>query len=124
MAMIRLIPKNGGSRMDLPMKYHLPCHKRFPEGFKDVYGRMKWSDVSPTITGGCVSPSKGRFLHPSQNRAISLREAALLQTFPQNYYFSLKSGRQGVALMIGNALPPTFIKRHALAIKHALVASQ
>lgn len=121
MEMIRRIPKNGGSRMDLPKRFHLDCHKRFPEGFKDVYGRMAWDDVSPTITGGCVSPSKGRFLHPSQNRAITLREAALLQTFPRNYYFSLNGGRQGVALMIGNALPPAFIKRHALAIKRTLL---
>jgi len=118
--MISLIPKDGGSRSDLPLKYHLPCHKRLPGGFKDVYGRMSWDDISPTITGGCVSPSKGRFLHPSQNRAITLREAALLQTFPKNYRFSLDNGKQGVALMIGNALPPAFIKRHALAIKRAL----
>lgn len=120
--MINLIPKDGGSRMDLPEKYHLRCHRRFPGGFKDVYGRMKWEDVSPTITGGCVSPSKGRFLHPSQNRAITLREAALLQTFPKNYRFSLKSGKQRVALMIGNALPPAFIRAHALAIKKVLLA--
>src|SRR3989344_1825958 len=118
--MIKLIPKDGGSRTDLPLKYHLPCHKRMPAGFKDVYGRMSWDQVSPTITGGCISPSKGRFLHPSQNSAITLREAALLQTFPKNYHFSLDSGRQGVALMIGNALPPAFIKKHALAIKRAL----
>ena len=120
MEMIRLIPKDGGSRTDLPLKYHLPCHKKMPGGFKDVYGRMSWDEVSPTITGGCISPSKGRFLHPSQNRAITLREAALLQTFPKNYRFSLESGRQGVALMIGNALPPMFIKKHALAIKKVL----
>lgn len=121
MEMIRLIPKDGGSRTDLPSKYHLPCHKKLPGGFKDVYGRMSWDEVSPTITGGCISPSKGRFLHPSQNRAITLREAALLQTFPKDYLFSLDNGRQGVALMIGNALPPAFIKRHALAIKRVLV---
>ncbi len=121
--MISLVPKDGGSRMDLPIEFHLPCHKRFPQGFKDVYGRMSWDEVSPTITGGCISPSKGRFLHPSQNRSITLREAALLQTFPQNYYFSLGRGRQGVALMIGNALPPTFIERHASAIRDSLVSS-
>jgi DNA (cytosine-5)-methyltransferase 1 len=121
--MISKIPKNGGSRMDLPKKYHLPCHKKYPAGFKDVYGRMKWENVAPTITGGCISPSKGRFLHPSQNRSITLREAALLQSFPKNYFFSLNKGRQGVALMIGNALPPTFIKQHALAIKKTLVAA-
>ena len=124
MEMIKLVPKNGGSRTDLPVRFHLECHKNFPEGFKDVYGRMSWGKVAPTITGGCVSPSKGRFLHPSQNRSITLREAALLQTFPANYFFSLKNGKQGVALMIGNALPPEFIKQHALAIKRSLSQSR
>lgn len=118
--LIKLIPKNGGSRQDLPKKYWLPCHVRYPDGYKDVYGRMAWNDVAPTITGGCVNPSKGRFLHPSQNRAITLREAALLQTFPMNYKFSLKKGKDSVALMIGNALPPEFIRRHAVMIKKHL----
>ena len=117
--LIKMIPKNGGSRSDLPKRLHLPCHKKLA-GFHDVYGRMKWDDVSPTITGGCVNPSKGRFLHPSQDRAITLREAALLQTFPRRYRFSLEGGKETAALMIGNALPPTFIKRHALAIKARL----
>lgn len=121
--MISLVPKNGGSRTDLPKRFQLACHKKLPEGFKDVYGRMSWEEVAPTITGGCVSPSKGRFLHPTQNRSITLREAALLQSFPQNYYFSLNKGKQGVALMIGNALPPAFIKKHALAIKKSLLAA-
>ncbi|MDG6382457.1 DNA cytosine methyltransferase [Pseudomonas savastanoi pv. phaseolicola] len=78
---------------------------------------MVWETVSPTITGGCISPSKGRFLHPTQDRAITLREAALLQTFPRKYKFSLAKGRYSVALMIGNALPPEFIRRHALEFK-------
>lgn len=118
--LIKLIPKNGGSREDLPKEYWLPCHLRYPKGYKDVYGRMAWNDVAPTITGGCVNPSKGRFLHPSQNRAITLREAALLQTFPSNYKFSLERGKDSVALMIGNALPPEFIRRHAIMIKKHL----
>lgn len=118
--MISLIPKDGGSRKDLPKEYWLPCHIRNPKGFKDVYGRMKWDAVSPTITGGCTNPSKGRFLHPEQDRAITLREAALLQTFPPNYYFSLKKGKDGAALMIGNALPPRFIKAHADQIRRML----
>ena len=74
---------------------------------------MSWDDVAPTITGGCHNPSKGRYLHPMQNRAITLREAALLQTFPQTYKFSMKRGKDAVALMIGNALPPIFIKQQA-----------
>lgn len=117
--LISLIPKNGGSRSDLPEEYWLECHKRYPEGFKDVYGRMNWDDVAPTITGGCHNPSKGRFLHPEEDRAITLREAALLQTFPHDYYFSLKRGKDSAALMIGNALPPKFIRQQGEAIaKH------
>ncbi len=119
--MISKVPKNGGSRSDLDPKYHLPCHIRYPHGFKDVYGRMKWNAPSPTMTGGCISPSKGRFLHPEEDRAITLREAALLQSFPVDYRFSMRNGRAGVALMIGNALPPEFIKRQALQIKMHLL---
>ena len=117
--LISLIPKNGGSRSDLPIEHWLECHKRYPKGFRDVYGRMHWDDVSPTITGGCHNPSKGRFLHPEENRAITLREAALLQTFPKDYFFSLRRGKDSVALMIGNALPPEFIRQQGIAIsKH------
>ncbi|HQU99453.1 MAG TPA: DNA cytosine methyltransferase [Nitrosomonas sp.] len=117
--LISLIPKNGGSRSDLPEEYWLECHKRYPSGFKDVYGRMRWDDVAPTITGGCHNPSKGRFLHPEEDRAITLREAALLQSFPQDYFFSLRRGKDSVALMIGNALPPKFIRLQGEAImKH------
>ncbi len=116
---IEQIPKDGGSRRNLKYSLQLPCHKRCSSGFKDVYGRMKWDDVSPTITGGCTSPSKGRFLHPEQNRAITLREAAILQSFPIDYKFSLTGGKSVISVMIGNALPPEFIKQHANSvIKH------
>lgn len=110
--MIALIPKDGGSRTDLDDFYQLECHKR-TKGFRDVYGRMHWDEAAPTITGGCISPSKGRFLHPEENRAITLREASLLQTFPRHYKFSMSRGKHNVAMMIGNALPPKFIKFHA-----------
>ncbi len=106
--LISAIPKNGGSRTDLPKGLRLACHERVA-GFFDVYGRMRWDDVSPTITGGCHNPSKGRFLHPSQDRTITLREAALLQGFPADYKFNLAHGKEAIALMIGNALPPPFI---------------
>jgi DNA (cytosine-5)-methyltransferase 1 len=112
------IPKNGGSRGDLPEDMQLECHRRC-DGFKDVYGRMAWDDVAPTITGGCFNPSKGRFLHPLKNRNITMREAALLQTFPGRYKFDLAAGKQGVALMIGNALPPELVRRQAMEIKRA-----
>lgn len=116
--LIRRIPKDGGSRSILGSR-QLKCHKQC-DGFKDVYGRMKWDDVAPTITGGCCNPSKGRFLHPSENRNISLREAALLQGFPPTYYFSLTAGKFAAAQMIGNALPPEFVRRHAVQVVRAL----
>lgn len=107
MKRIRATPKNGGSRADVP-EFELECHKNSKVGFRDVYGRMRWDTYSPTITGGCLNPSKGRFLHPEKNRAISAREAALLQTFPENYKFPEDISKSSIALMIGNALPPKF----------------
>lgn len=116
--LIKAIPRDGGSRTALPPDLTLKCHEK-RDGFYDVYGRMKWDDVSPTITGGCVNPSKGRFLHPSEDRAITLREAALLQSFPTGYVFSLRKGKHAVAEMIGNALPPMFSRVQAdLIWKH------
>ncbi|MDX5976864.1 DNA cytosine methyltransferase [Vreelandella alkaliphila] len=112
---ISMIPKDGGSRHQLPEKYHLKCFKK-SGGFRDVYGRMSWSNVSPTITSGCSNPSKGRFLHPEKNRTITLREAAVLQGFPYDYKFLVEHGKQSIALMIGNALPPPLIKIHAQAL--------
>lgn len=116
-AMIRLVPQDGGSRADLGEEHQLACHTH-TDGFKDIYGRMAWDSVSPTITGGCINPSKGRFLHPDEHRAITLREAAMLQSFPPDYQLSLRKGRYAAAEMIGNALPPEFVRRHALALRH------
>ena len=119
---IEMTPKNGGSRKDLPKKYLLKCHEAENIGFNDVYGRLRWDDYSTTITGGCLNPSKGRFLHPEQNRCISAREAALLQSFPASYKFPAETPRASLALLIGNALPPNFsfiqsenIKQHIIS---------
>jgi DNA (cytosine-5)-methyltransferase 1 len=90
-ALIRQIPKDGGSRAKLGRDAQLDCHRRL-EGFHDIYGRMRWDDVAPTITSGCINPSKGRFLHPEQDRAISLREASLLQGFPRRYRLPWRKG--------------------------------
>lgn len=121
--LIASIPRDGGSRGDLGEEWQLPCHTRL-DGFHDVYGRMAWNDVAPTITGGCINPSKGRFLHPDANRAITLREAALLQTFPADYRLPLNegpgAGRYSIAELIGNALPPEFVFRQAREIAAAL----
>lgn len=120
--LIALIPKDGGSRTDLPELKQLECHKR-SNGFRDVYGRMSWDTVAPTITSGCHNPSKGRFLHPAVDRTITLREAALLQGFPRDYKFDPAHGKEAIALMIGNALPPPFIAAHASALIPGLVGS-
>ncbi len=117
--LIASIPRDGGSRSALGKRRQLRCH-RDCDGFKDVYGRMAWDKVSPTITGGCFNPSKGRFLHPSANRAITMREAGLLQTFPRKYRFLENTGKEPIARMIGNALPPAFAISHAKAIRSHL----
>ncbi|MBS4026065.1 MAG: DNA mismatch endonuclease Vsr [Clostridia bacterium] len=116
---IEQTPADGGSRKDLPPEYTLECHKKEGVGFHDVYGRLRWDDVSSTITGGCLNPSKGRFLHPVENRCITAREAAMLQTFRRNYIFPTDIPRSAIALMIGNALPPAFCKYQSQKIhKH------
>lgn len=119
--LIKQVPKDGGSRTDLGSHAQLPCHQK-SDGFSDVYGRMSWSAPSPTITGGCINPSKGRFLHPQQDRAITVREAALLQGFPRTYKLDMSRGRYPAAQMIGNAFPPQFAARHAKVL-HAIVAN-
>jgi len=105
--MIKEIPINGGSRTDLPKKFWLKCHLRH-KGHTDVYGRLWWDKPSPTITCGCQSPSKGRFIHPYQNRGITLRESARLQSFSDDFIFY--GNRTQCAEQIGNAFPPIFAK--------------
>ncbi len=116
---IRAVPKDGGSRQSWPEALRLACHDAC-DGFRDVYGRMAWDEPSPTITGGCINASKGRFIHPEQDRAITLLEAALLQTFRRRYHFNLERGRYAAAEMIGNALPPHFADRVGRSIARAL----
>lgn len=100
---IQHTPQNGGDSRSWPEELKLPCHKKV-KGFTDVYGRMFWDKPAPTLTTKCNSYSNGRFGHPEQDRAITLREAAALQSFPDDYIFY---GNQGlVAKHIGNAVPP------------------
>lgn len=100
---MQAIPKNGGSREALRGTLVLECHKR-TSGHKDVYGRMSWNEPAPTITTRCVSLSNGRFGHPTQDRAMTVREAAALQTFPDSYVF-YGTGIDSQALQVGNAVP-------------------
>ena len=100
----------GGGWKDWPEELKLECHKR-PGGhsFASVYGRMKWEEPSPTITTQCTGIGNGRFGHPEQDRAISVREAALLQTFPITYSFFENESEVSItkaSRYIGNAVPP------------------
>lgn len=100
---IHLTPHDGGGRNDWPPRLQLECHTNGHQGHTDVYGRMSWDAVSPTLTSKCFSLSNGRFGHPDQDRAISLREAAAIQTFPDNYIFY--GNMQEIGRQIGNAVP-------------------
>ncbi|MEE4802249.1 DNA cytosine methyltransferase [Pseudomonas alliivorans] len=113
------IPKDGGSRHSLPPHLVLACHKGKHNDFPDVYGRLAWADVAPTLTTGCTDLTRGRFAHPRDDRALTLREAALLQTFPVNYKFFGNSGQ--VARQIGNAVPVDMVREIAAHIKRISV---
>lgn len=115
---IKSLPKDGGSRKDIPPELVLACHRKNP-GFNDVYGRMTWNEPAPTLTSGCSNPSKGRFIHPEQDRGITLREAARIQTFPDGHVFF--GNKTSIEYQIGNALPPLFSKKIAESVRGALV---
>lgn len=123
---MRHIRANGGSRTSLPDDLTLECHKKKDEngntfsGHKDVYGIMDGDKPSPTMTGGCLFYSKGRYGHYAQDRAISIREAARLQTFPDDFIFSDILGK--AALQIGNAVPIKLVEASAAEIKKAILA--
>ena len=99
--------KAGQTWTHIPEHLRPACHRDGYVGFTNVYGRMEWDRPSPTITGGCTTFSKGRFGHPEADRTISVREAALLQTFPLDYRLDTPY-MDYVCNMIGNALPCDF----------------
>lgn len=115
---LSITPHDGGDRMSYVFNKKLapPCHFGKVDGFKDIYGRMWWDRPSPTITTKFFSISNGRFAHPEEDRAISLREGAVLQSFPMTYKFIGKS-IANIARMIGNAVPPTY----ANAVGNAII---
>jgi len=111
-------PADGGDRRDLAKQDQLDCHSSLDTGrtpgFTDVYGRLRWDTPSVTITAKSSTPSCGRFLHPEQHRNISVREAAILQGFPQTYQFEgpfINQYRQ-----IGEAVPPLFARSIAWSV--------
>jgi len=99
----------GGTWRDWPIELRADCHRRQTgKTYPGVYARMEWDKPAPTMTTQCFGYGNGRFGHPEQDRAISLREAAILQSFPMDYAF-LPPGEQAamkeVGRWIGNAVP-------------------
>ena len=121
---MQIIRENGGSRSALPEDKVLDCHKKKNDkgeifsGHGDVYGIMDPDKPSPTMTGGCLFYSKGRYGHYAQNRAISIREAARLQTFPDDFLFG--NSLSDSAIQIGNAVPVDLVKASGRVLKKAM----
>lgn len=115
--------KPGKAWWSIPKRLRPKCHEKKSAGFSNVYGRMEWKDIAPTITGGCTTFSKGRFGHPSQNRTISVFEAALLQTFPEDYVFDTPF-MEYVCNIVGNALPCDFAEVVARQCAEAILAER
>lgn len=115
---LRHIPHDGGSRDSLPDHLIVDCHRRAGDAFPDSYGRLSWDLPAPTLTGGCTDITRGRYAHPTQDRALTLREAARLQSFPDHYVFEGNSSQ--VAQQIGNAVPPRMIEIIGATLHSAL----
>jgi DNA (cytosine-5)-methyltransferase 1 len=113
--------KPGGSWRDWEPELRAPCHHRKSGStFPSVYARMAWDALGPTITTQYFGFGNGRFGHPQQDRAISLREGAILQTFPKSYAIEppdCRMSAQRVGRLIGNAVPPAL----ALHVGRAIV---
>jgi len=107
-ATMAAVPKNGGRR---PLDIGPECLRQLAvrngrTGYDDVYGRLWWDRPAVTITGHSRNPASGRFVHPEQDRGLSVREAALLQGFPPDYTFAGSFDSQ--FMQVGNAVPPSF----------------
>jgi DNA (cytosine-5)-methyltransferase 1 len=122
---IKATPEGGGWK-DWDEDLLLTCHKSEKgKSYRSVYGRMRWDDVSPTLTTQCTGLGNGRYGHPSQDRAISLREAALLQSFPKDYEFidpARPFSTPNIERQIGNAVPVLLGQAIARTIKEHLTS--
>ena len=106
----------GGNRFDLPVEHRLECHQRMgSRQASAAYGRIRANEPAPTMTTRCTTPSCGSFIHPTENRGITLREAALIQSFPRDYAFFGKYGQ--TEAQIGNAFPPRMAEGISLAVR-------
>lgn len=105
----------GGGRTELPEHLQLDCHAKLDRrDATSIYGRIDPSKPAPTMTTRCTTPSCGRFVHPTEDRGLTLREAALLQTFPPHYEFCGSYGE--IEKQIGNAVPPRLAQALGLVV--------
>lgn len=121
MKRILAVPKDGGSLRDAPEELWIPCHRKpnYRDKYKDVLGRLAWDRPSVTIKGNFLSPTTGRYVHPEQDRGLTIREGARLQTFPDVFVFPDKM--RVAAKLIGNAFPPRLSFEWGRAIAKAML---
>lgn len=120
------VSKPGGTWRDWPDDLVADCHRAASgKTYPGVYGRMEWDKPAPTVTTQCYGFGNGRFGHPEQDRAISLREAAILQSFPLDYEFVPNDGEvsfRALGRLIGNAVPVDLGRAIARSIKAHLAS--
>ncbi len=112
---VEAVPLDGGSRRDVQDEtILLQCHRGRPNSYRNVFGRMRWDAPAPTMTCRCIDVYCGRFIHPEQHRGISAREAAAIQSFPDDYVFH--GTLHNVAHQIGNAVPVELARRLGVSV--------
>lgn len=118
--------RQGGTWKDWPEDLRLACHKKCSgKTYRNVYGRMQYDEPAPTLTTLCLGIGNGRFIHPEQDRGLSIREAALLQSFPETYQFAPEGGRikpRVLSRLIGNAVPVALAESIGCTIRDHLAA--
>jgi len=118
LARIRAVPI-GGTRFDLPDEHQLACHRKLTrKAATGPYGRVRLEQPAPTMTTRCTTPACGPFIHPTEDRGLTLREAATLQTFPPSYRFV--GGYDSIERQIGNAVPVRMAAALGYAVRKLL----
>jgi DNA (cytosine-5)-methyltransferase 1 len=126
----RAVPPSGGNRFQMQAALDAEglgelvprCWREKTSGTTDVFGRMWWDRPAPTIRTEFYKPEKGRYLHPVADRPVTVREAARLQSFPDDFRFPEDQRMTSVARQIGNAVPPVLAAAIARAIRGHLAA--
>ena len=124
----RAVPHDGGNRFQMQQRLEeeglghlvLPCFRRKPTGTTDVFGRLWWDRPSVTIRTEFYKPEKGRYLHPTEDRPITVREAARCMSFPDDFILPQDQSMTSIARQIGNAVPPLLAQSIAAEVASSL----